>query len=110
VLQVGHNKNIGHYISIRKSKLKEDAIPKEYQRLQSLKAEERFVTPSLLQCETRRLAAEVKVSEREEELLKLLKEEIVSLLDTVREFTQALAALDVLSTFAGLFWFLSPVV
>lgn len=110
MLQVGHNKNIGHYISIRKSKLKEDAIPKEYQRLQSLKAEERFVTPSLLQCETQRLAAEVKVSEREEELLKLLKEEIVSLLDTVREFTQALAALDVLSTFAGLFWFLSPVV
>lgn len=94
---------MGHYVSIRKNKLKDDAIPNDFQRLQSLKAEERFVTLPLLECETRRLAALVKASEREEEVLVQLKDEIVSLLEPIREYSQALAALDVLSTFAGNF-------
>lgn len=102
--QVGFNKNSGHYISIRKNKVKEGSIPDDYQRLQSLKAEERFVTPLLLNCESSRLAAEARVYEREEELLRALKEELVSLLESVREYSQAVAALDVLCTFAGIFY------
>lgn len=47
------------------------------------------------------MAAEARVHEREEELLRALKEEIVSLLESVREYSQALASLDVLCTFAG---------
>jgi len=69
-----------------------------------LKAEERFVTPLLLNCESSRLAAEARVYEREEELLRALKEEIVSLLESVREYSQAVATLDVLCTFAGTFY------
>ncbi|XP_024402182.1 uncharacterized protein [Physcomitrium patens] len=101
-LEVGFNKNSGHFISIRKNKLKEDCIPNDYQKLQSLKAEERFVTPELLNCESSLLAAEAKVFEREEELLRSLKEELVSLLEPVREYSQTVAALDVLCTFAEL--------
>lgn len=52
------------------------------------------------------MAAEARVHEREEELLRVLKLEIVSLLDSVREYSQAVAALDVLCTFAGTIMFL----
>lgn len=71
-----------------------------------MKAEERFVTPLLLNCESSRLAAEARVYEREEELLRALKEEIVSLLESLREYSQAVATLDVLCTFAGTFFLL----
>lgn len=68
-----------------------------------MKAEERFVTSTLLDCESSRLAAEARVYDREEELLTSLKEEMVSLLESVRKYSQAVATLDVLCTFAGIF-------
>ncbi|KAJ7545217.1 hypothetical protein O6H91_09G110800 [Diphasiastrum complanatum] len=101
-LEVGYSRPLGRYISIKKGKLNDQSIPENYQKLQTLKNEERFVTSELLGNERKRLDVISKACEREEEILDMLREEMAKISKSLQYLCQAIAALDVLSTFAEL--------
>ena len=97
-LKVGYNRVHGYYIETSRSQGQE--CPPEYQRRQTLKSTERFITPELKQFEDKVLSARDKALEREKylynELLKLLAKDILALQKTAI----LLAELDVLLCFS----------
>jgi len=97
-LKVGYNRVHGYYIEIGKSKA--DEVPAEYTRRQTLKNAERFITEELKQHEDKVLSAR----ERSLALEKSLYEDLVAGLaadhPALAVIARAMAALDVLATFA----------
>lgn len=97
-LKVGYNRVHGYYIEI--SRAQSDQAPVEYQRRQTLKNAERFITPELKVFEDKALSSQSRALAREkllyEELLDLLNEHLASLQQT----SAALAELDVLQNLA----------
>ena len=98
-LKVGYNRVHGYYIEM--SRLHADKAPVDYQRRQTLKAAERYITPELKEYEDKVLSAKERALATEkqlyEELLSLLGESLSRLQTT----GQALATLDVLTSFAS---------
>lgn len=97
-LKVGYNRVHGYFIEI--SRAQSDKAPVEYQRRQTLKNAERFITPELKVFEDKALSSQSRALTREkqlyEELLDLLNENLASLQQTAT----ALAELDVLHNLA----------
>ena len=97
-LKVGYNRVHGYYIEI--SRAQSDQAPVEYQRRQTLKNAERFITPELKVFEDKALSSQSRALSREkqlyEQLLDLLNEHLGSLQMTAA----ALAQLDVLQNLA----------
>lgn len=97
-LKVGYNRVHGYYIEI--SRAQSEQAPVEYQRRQTLKNAERFITPELKVFEDKALSSQSRALAREkllyEGLLDLLNEHLASLQQT----TTALAELDVLQNLA----------
>lgn len=97
-LKVGYNRVHGYYIEI--SRAQSDQAPVEYQRRQTLKNAERFITPELKVFEDKALSSQSRALSREkqlyEELLDVLNEHLGSLQMTAA----ALAQLDVLQNLA----------
>lgn len=97
-LKVGYNRVHGYFIETSRSQGQE--CPPDYQRRQTLKSTERFITPELKQFEDKVLSARDKALEREKylycELLTLLSEDILALQKTAT----LLAELDVLLCFS----------
>ncbi|MEJ2322061.1 MAG: DNA mismatch repair protein MutS, partial [Gammaproteobacteria bacterium] len=91
-LKVSYNRVHGYYIEI--SKLHADAVPEEYVRRQTLKNNERYITPELKKFEDQVLSARERALAREkllyEELLAKLGSEIAGLKATA----EAVATLD----------------
>lgn len=97
-LKVGYNRIHGFYIEI--SRLQANSAPENYQRRQTLKNTERFITPELKAFEDKALTCREQALAREkvlyDELLQTLLKELVSL----QALATALAELDVLANFA----------
>ena len=97
-LKVGYNRVHGYFIEISKSQ--SEKAPINYQRRQTLKNAERFITPELKEFEDKALSAKSKSLAREkqlyEELVVLVAEELKDLLIS----SQAVAEIDVLSNLA----------
>ena len=97
-LKVGYNRVHGYYIEI--SRLQSDSVPDDYVRRQTLKSAERFIIPELKKFEDQVLSARERSLAREkalyDELLEILQQHITPL----QLCASALAALDVISTFA----------
>lgn len=97
-LKVSYNRVHGYYIEI--SRLQSDTVPDEYVRRQTLKSSERFIIPELKKFEDQVLSARERSMAREkalyDELLDLLQQHIAPL----QICASALAALDVITTFA----------
>ena len=97
-LKVGYNRVHGYFIEI--SKAQSEKAPVNYQRRQTLKNAERFITPELKEFEDKALSAKSKSLAREkqlyEELVDLVAEELKNLLVS----SQAVAEIDVLSNLA----------
>ncbi|TMH04685.1 MAG: DNA mismatch repair protein MutS, partial [Betaproteobacteria bacterium] len=97
-LRVQYNKVHGFYIEVTSSGL--DRVPMDYQRRQTLKNAERFITPELKAFEDKALSAQDRALAREkllyEQLLDALQENLATLSRTAR----ALAALDALAALA----------
>lgn len=83
--------------------MKDLILPKDYQNIQSLKTEERFTTPILLEYEKLRVETLKKAAEREDQLFMMIKDEMAGLLKPVQEYSKSLAEIDVLCNFAGNF-------
>jgi len=97
-LKVGHNDTFGYYISI--SRAKADQVPANYIRKQTLKNEERYYTPELKEREARILTAEKDLYQLEYDLFIQLRTEVGEQADAIRNISRAIAAADVLCSFA----------
>lgn len=97
-LKVGYNRVHGYYIEV--SKLQSDKVPLEYQRRQTLKGQERYITPELKTFEDKVLSANEKALAREKWLYQQLLETINAQLRPLQTTAAALAEIDVLVNLA----------
>lgn len=97
-LKVGYNRVHGYYIEI--SRLHSDVVPEHYQRRQTLKAAERFITPELKALEDKVLSANERALAREKSLYNDLINELSLSLVALQNCAQGLSELDVLHNLA----------
>lgn len=97
-LKVGHNSVHGYYIEVTNPNL--EAVPDDYQRRQTLKNSERFVTPELKAREDEIVGAEQRADDREYELFCEVRSEIAAEVERVQALADALANLDALVSLA----------
>ncbi|MDQ2049619.1 DNA mismatch repair protein MutS [Natronolimnohabitans sp. A-GB9] len=97
-LKVGHNSVHGYYIEVTNPNL--DAVPENYQRRQTLKNSERFVTPALKEREDEIVGAKQRADEREYELFREVRREIAKDVERVQALADAVATLDALVSLA----------
>ncbi len=97
-LKVGYNRVHGYFIEV--SKAQADDMPADYQRRQTLKNAERFITPDLKMFEDKVLSANSKALTREKALYDELLEVVAMDLNALLMTAAALAELDVLNNFA----------
>ena len=93
-LKVGHNSVHGYYIEVTNPNL--DSVPDDYQRRQTLKNSERFVTPELKQREDEIVHAEARADEREYDLFREVRSEVAEATERIQETASAVAELDAL--------------
>lgn len=101
-LKVKYNRVFGYYIEISKANLKQ--VPEDYDRKQTLVNAERFSTPELKEYEEKVLTAEEKIYSLEERLFEELRAMVLAKTTEIKQTAQAIAYLDVISTFALISW------
>ena len=99
-LKVGYNQVFGYYIEVTQANI--SRVPEDYQRKQTLKNAERFITPELLAFQEKALGAEEGVSRREQELFSQVRDAVSRESVRLRALGDALAELDTLAAFAEL--------
>ncbi|HBM16999.1 MAG TPA: DNA mismatch repair protein MutS [Lentisphaeria bacterium] len=97
-LKIRFNNVFGYYIEITKSNLQ--SVPQDYIRKQTMVNAERFITPELKEVENKVLGADDKAKALEYEIFQQIREKCASYTKEIRETAQAIAAIDVLSSFA----------
>jgi DNA mismatch repair protein MutS len=97
-LKVGFNRVFGYYIEV--THVHVEKIPKDYQRKQTLKNAERYITPELKKYEEKVLTAEEKIYQREYELFVALRERVAEETQRLLQTAEVLAAMDVLAALA----------
>jgi DNA mismatch repair protein MutS len=97
-LKVGYNRVHGYYIEI--SRAQSVNAPEHYQRRQTLKAAERYITPELKELEDRVLSANERALAREKALYDELLNKLSAHLPPLQTCAAAIAELDVLNTLA----------
>ena len=93
-LRVQYNKVHGFYIEVTTSGL--DKVPADYQRRQTLKNAERYITPELRTFEDKALSAQERSLSREKLLWETLLDELQPTLGILGELARALSSLDAL--------------
>ncbi|KQP43462.1 DNA mismatch repair protein MutS [Pseudorhodoferax sp. Leaf274] len=97
-LRVQFNKVHGFYIEVTQGAL--DKVPADYRRRQTLKNAERFITPELKAFEDKALSAQERALAREKWLYDRLLGQLQAFVPALSRLAQAMAALDVLCSFA----------
>ena len=97
-LKVGYNRVHGYYIEI--SRTQSGQAPDTYQRRQTLKNVERFITPELKSFEDKALSSKSRALAREKHLYEALVAEVAESLAPLQTTATALCDLDVLACFA----------
>ena len=97
-LKVSYNRVHGYYIELGRSHA--DKVPADYQRRQTLKNAERYITPELKGFEDRVLSARERALAREKQLYEELLDAVAAQLGPLQVGAAALAELDVLATLA----------
>ncbi|MCP1727471.1 DNA mismatch repair protein MutS [Natronospira proteinivora] len=97
-LKVGYNRVHGYFIEVTKAQA--DQVPTEYQRRQTLKAAERYITPELKEFEDKVLSARERALAREKALYEKLLQQLLDYLAGMQATAGALAELDVLTCLA----------
>ncbi|MBA3311967.1 MAG: DNA mismatch repair protein MutS [Planctomycetaceae bacterium] len=99
-LKVGFNKVFGYYLEVTAAQ--RSKVPDDYIRKQTLKNQERFITPELKEYEDKVLRAEERAIALEQELFEALKEQVAHETPRLQGTAAALAALDALAGLATL--------
>ena len=97
-LKVGYNRVHGYFIEIGKAQAVE--VPIDYQRRQTLKNAERYITPELKAFEDKALSAKSRALSREKALYEALLETLNESLIELQRSAYAVAELDVICCFA----------
>ncbi len=97
-LRVQFNKVHGYYIEVTASGL--DKVPADYQRRQTLKNAERYITPELKAFEDKALSAQERALAREKWLFEQVLDELQQHLPTLQALALSLATLDALAALA----------
>jgi len=97
-LKVAYNRVHGYYIEL--SKTQAENAPVDYQRRQTLKNVERFITPELKEFEDKVLSARERALSREKALYEGLLDTLCESLAELQNTARAIAELDVINTFA----------
>lgn len=97
-LKVGYNRVFGYYIEV--SRLYSDQVPEHYIRKQTLANAERYITQELKDLEARVLGARDRSTALEYQLFSEVREKVAQQLVRVQTTAEALARLDVLTSFA----------
>ena len=98
-LKVGYSKTFGYFISISRAKSGE-TIPDGYTRKQTLTNEERYVTTELKEREAAIFTARNDLGKIEYDIFVAIRLEVSEQADDIRAVAGAIAALDVLCSFA----------
>ncbi len=98
-LKVGHTSVHGYYIEVTDPNL--DRVPDDYQRRQTLKNSERFVTPELREREDEIIRAEDRADDLEYELFCEVRRDVADESERVQALADRLARLDVFVSFAS---------
>jgi len=101
-LKVGFNKVFGYYLEITAAQAAKTPIPADYIRKQTLKNQERFVTPELKVHEEKVLRAEQQANSLEQELFNSLRGVVAAQGPRLRQTAEVLAQVDVLAALAVL--------
>lgn len=97
-LKIKYNKVFGYYIDVTNSY--KDLVPAHYVRKQTLVNSERYYTEELKQLEIDILSAEESLLAKEKEIYEQVRTSITSQVERILSTAQAVAALDVLASFA----------
>ncbi len=97
-LKTGYNRVFGYYIEVSNSY--KDQVPEDYIRKQTLTNGERYITQELKDLENRILGAHDKSIALEGRLFEEVRQQVASQLSRVQATAKAVAALDVLCSFA----------
>ncbi len=96
-LKVGFNKVFGYYLEITAAQAAKTPIPADYIRKQTLKNQERFITPQLKEHEEKVLRAEQQAQSLEQELFNSLRAVVAAQGARLRQTAEVLAQVDVLA-------------
>jgi DNA mismatch repair protein MutS len=97
-LRIGYHRVHGYYIEV--SRAQADKVPDDYQRRQTLKGVERYVTPELQRFEDRILSSRERALAQERALYEGLLDQLLPHLPALQATAAALAELDVLANLA----------
>ncbi|MFP4528474.1 MAG: DNA mismatch repair protein MutS, partial [Candidatus Kapaibacterium sp.] len=97
-LKVGFNSVFGYYIEVTRTH--SDKVPDYYDRKQTLRNSERYITPELKEFETKILSAEEKIHEIENGLFAALRAKIAVETEAIQEDAFLLANIDCLQSMA----------
>ena len=97
-LRVQFNKVHGFFIEVTQGQI--DKVPADYQRRQTLKNAERYITPELKAFEDKALSAQDRALAREKQLFEELLSELMTHLQTLSSLARALATLDAVAALA----------
>jgi DNA mismatch repair protein MutS len=99
-LKVGFNRVFGYYLEVTAAQAQK--VPADYIRKQTLKNQERYITPPLKEHEDKVLRAEERAVSLEQELFAALRERVALQSPRLQMTASILAELDVLATLAVL--------
>ncbi len=99
-LKVGYNKVFGYYLEVTAAH--QDKIPDYFLRKQTLKNQERFITPELKEYEEKVLRADEQALALESQLYDQLKAELLSCCSDLQQSAEVMSIIDVLAGFAEL--------
>lgn len=99
-LKIGFNKVFGYYLEVTGSH--RDKVPEDYIRKQTLKNQERYITPELKEYEDKVLRAEDQSKALEQELFAQLREHVAQFVPLLLRTAEALAEIDVFVALAHL--------
>ncbi|MFN0197893.1 MAG: DNA mismatch repair protein MutS [Planctomycetaceae bacterium] len=99
-LKVGFNRVFGYYLEVTASH--SSKIPADYIRKQTLKNQERYITPALKEYEEKVLRAEERALRWEQELFQSLRDRVGRYAPQIQQSADVLAEVDVLVSFASL--------
>lgn len=97
-LRVQFNKVHGFYIEVTQGQV--DKVPMDYQRRQTLKNAERYITPELKAFEDKALSAQERALAREKLLYEMVIDQLIEELAALTALGRALASLDALAALA----------
>jgi len=97
-LKVGFNQVFGYYIEVTRPNL--HLAPADYQRRQTMRNAERFITPELKEYEAKVLGAEERILALEQDLFAALREQVASEAARVQRASEVVARADALACFA----------